>query len=102
MRLERLDRVIVEGGHENDGRHCIHRQRPQHVEAVHPRHLDVQEDEVGLVPADQVQRLAAVAGFGHDIDIVHVLETQFEAATRQRLVVDDQGFQGGLHLRLTA
>ncbi len=62
--------------------------------AVEAGHLDVEEDEVGLVGLDRADRLAAVGGGGDDLDIVMRLQPQLQALGRQRLVVDEDGADG--------
>ncbi len=44
--LERVERELVVGRHEDDGRHRVRADLLQHLEAVHARHLHVEEDEV--------------------------------------------------------
>ena len=44
--LEGLQRVLVEGGHEDDGAGVRRADMLEHAEAVQARHLDVEEHEL--------------------------------------------------------
>ena len=90
-RLEGLHRETIVGGDEHDHRQLVRLQLGQHVEARQPRHLDVEEHEVGLLFADRVERLAAVAALPDDLDVVGHAQAQLQTAPRQRLIVDQQG-----------
>ena len=68
-------------------------QPPGHLEPGQPRHLDVEEHEVGLVALDGGQRLDAVAGLRDDLDIAELLELVAQLLARQLLVVDDHDSQ---------
>jgi hypothetical protein len=72
------------------------------LEARQSRHLDVQEDEVGLGALDRRQRLEAVARLGDDFDIVQVLELVAQLLAGERFVVDNQNLQGDVHLFFVA
>ena len=91
VHLERLDRVLVEGRHEHQGRGVVlaREQAPGHFEPAQPRHLDVEEDEVGLVAIDGGQGLQAVARLRHDLDVADLLELIAELLPRELLVVHD-------------
>jgi hypothetical protein len=60
----------------------------EHLEPVHPRHLDVQEHQVHGVIADQVERAAAV--FGQQHAVAFELEELLQGASDARLIVGDQ------------
>ena len=92
--VERLDRVLVVGGDENDrhGRLAIHQLAGQ-LEPGQTGHLDVEEHEVGRVAADRVDRFEAVAGLGDDLDAAHLVEDVAQLLARQLLVVDDHRAQ---------
>src|SRR3546814_8824914 len=59
LRLERADRMVRIGGDEDDERRLDLHQALNHRKTVEPRHLDVEEDEVGFVGLDLSYRLAA-------------------------------------------
>ena len=94
LRLERAQGMFVIGGDEHEqGRLDLHHPR-NHRETVEAGHLDVEEDEVGLVGLDRPDRLAAVGGGGDDFHVVMRLQAQAEALRRQRLIVDEDGADG--------
>ena len=59
--LERLQRVLIVGGDEDDERHLVGADRLDHLEAVHLRHLHVEEHEVRRVVVNSGDGLFAVA-----------------------------------------
>ena len=66
----------------------------RHLEAVHLRHRHVEDDHVGLLGAQDVERLGAVAGFAHDEDVLFVLENPPEALADQGVIVDEDDADG--------
>ena len=54
--------------HPGQGRVCG--DPPGHPDAVHDRHLDVDERDVGQVFLGQCQTLLPIGGFGHHLDVV--------------------------------
>ena len=62
-----------------------------HVEAVEPGHLHVEEHEVRRVMLNRRHRLRAVAALADDFDVLFLLQQRQHALARERLVVDDQG-----------
>ena len=91
VQLERLDGVLLVGGHEDD-----RRRRPepgQHlreVEAGQPRHLDVEEDRVDVEVLQDPQRLGGRVAGEHAADPRVALEQERELVERRPLVVDDE------------
>ncbi len=67
--------------------------------AVHFRHADVHQDDVGSVLAGGVDGFEAVAGFGDDVDVGLVVQDHGEAATHEGLVVDDDDADGHVLLQ---
>ena len=59
--LERLERVLIVRGDEDDERHPLAADRLDDLEAVHLRHLDVEEHEVRRVIVDRGDGFLAVA-----------------------------------------
>ena len=94
MRLERVDREAVEGRHEDDHRHAFLRHAREHVQTREPRHLDIEEHEVRRVLLDGRERSTTVGALGDDLDIVLVAQADLESASRELLVVDDDGADG--------
>ena len=69
-------------------------ERLQHLEAVHPRHLDVEEDEVRALLLDQPEGFHAVGRLPEEAHVVQVGEEADQAVARQLLVVHDHGANG--------
>src|SRR5437762_2692323 len=91
--LEGADRVLVVGGGEHDVPRRL-AERLQHLEAVHPRHLDVEEDEVRALLLDQPEGLHAVGRLPEEAHVVQAGQETDQAVARQLLVVDDHGADG--------
>ena len=94
LRLERAQGMLVIGGDEHEQRRLDLHHPGNDRKSVEARHLDVEEDEVGLVGLDRADRLAAVGGGGDDLHVVMRLEAQAKPLGRQRLVVDEDGANG--------
>ena len=60
------------------------------LEAVHLRHADVHEDDVGLLARDEVDGFGAVRRLADDLDVVGRPQQHREAAAHERLVVGDR------------
>ncbi len=58
-------------------------------EAIEAGHLDVEEDDVGLVGTDEVDGFDAVGALGYDVDAVGAFKEIEEFLARERFVVDD-------------
>src|ERR1044071_7186178 len=69
VHLERLERVGVVGGDEDDGRDSFQLYLREHVEAVHAGHLYVEEEEVGRPSADLRDGLRAAAALVDEFDV---------------------------------
>src|SRR5919204_491092 len=69
VHLERLDRVLIVRGDEDDvrGRARIE-EPPRDLESGQSGHLHVEKDDVGLQPIDRRESLDAVAGLADDFD----------------------------------
>ena len=94
LRVERAERMLVECGDEHEQRRLDVHQPLDHRKSVEPRHLDVEEDEVGLVGLDLADRFASVGGGRDYLDIVMRLQSQLQALRREGLVVDQNGPDG--------
>ncbi len=88
--LERGNRVIVEGGDEDDGWHLIGADFRDHVEAVQLRHLHIQENQIGLVLAYRRDRLQSVLAFAHHFDVRNVGEKREQSLACERFIIDYQ------------
>jgi hypothetical protein len=68
-------------------------QRLQDVDAVFPRQPDVHDQKLGIrVCAKLIAQLAVVARFGNDGHVGMLRQDLNDAATDDRMVVDDDGF----------
>ena len=81
------------GGQHEDGhalrRHEILRELLHHAEAVEVRHVQVEQDEVGLARLTQREHPARI-GRGDDLRVTAELEQVFEERDVHGLVVDDE------------
>ena len=83
MDLERLQRVLVVGGHEDHHRHLLGTDLPDHAEAIDGGHLHVEEHELGRELLDRVDGLHAVGALPHDLDVGFLRE---QPAIRSRAI----------------
>ena len=90
LRLERPHGKRVVRGNENDDRHPFRAAYPDHLERVELRHLHVEKHEIGRFLFQSRQRLTTVAALADDDHVRLAREQLPNAATRQRLVVDDE------------
>jgi hypothetical protein len=81
------------GGHEDHGRHARGPDRLDDREAVHARHLDVEQDEVGLPVANELDGFSAVSRFDDGLDLRVVPEQPPQPLASERFVVDDEDGQ---------
>ena len=89
-----LDEVVLrERGEDQHGREPLARDGAGRGEAVHARHLDVEDREVGLQLADELDRLVAAAGLADDL-VALLLEDLLEVETDDRLVLGDHDAHG--------
>ena len=94
--VERLDRERVDGvalvrGHEHDGGRVgalAHERR--RLDAAQPGHLDVEEDDVGLEVAGEIERLARAGRLADDPHLGLAGEQIPQLRPRRRFVVDEQ------------
>ena len=93
IRLEGANRVFGVRRDEYDHRHLGTSHMPEHVETVHPRHLDIEEHDVGFEPHDVVQRFPAIATVATYLDVRRGLEPYLQAAAGQFFVIDNQDAQ---------
>ena len=89
MDIERAQRVLVVGRHEDDQRHARGADGFDDVEAGRAGHLHVQEHEVRLQPADRLDRLGAVLALGDDLEPVLRRKQRTQPLARERLIIGD-------------
>ena len=84
-----LDEVVLrERGEDQDGGEALARDVAGGGEAVHARHLDVEDREVGLRLADELDGLVAAAGLADDL-VALFLEDLLQVEADDRLVLGD-------------
>ena len=89
---------VLEGGHHDDrddARLRIRLQSPGHLESVHARHGDVQQDQVGPVPGDAPERRGPVRR--KQDGVPQGGEEGFDQTEVPFLIVHDQYLSGGAH-----
>jgi hypothetical protein len=92
-RAQRVDDVLVEVVRRQDqhaGRVAELVQPARRLDAVHARHPDVHEDDVGPQRPHLRQRDLAVGGLTDHLDVRLGLQDEAEAGAQQWLVVDQQ------------
>jgi hypothetical protein len=93
-KIEGADRVLVVGGDENDRRwlRSAH-QLQRELQAVHARHANVDQGHVDAHGVDLLQRLDAVARFGHHFGGQlrrQIVKQVAQTRARRCFVVDQQ------------
>ena len=68
------------------------------AEAVEAGHLDIEEDDVRGVEADEVDGLDAVGAGGEDFDLGGGVEEVLELLAGERFVIDDEGAEHGVRI----
>ena len=94
MHVERAQCELVVRGGEDDCGHGVDADGVDHLESRHPRHLDVQNDEVRLERAHRLHDLQPVLRLGHHLDVRATGEARADDAPRRRLVVGDDHARG--------
>jgi hypothetical protein len=83
----RADRAVARD--DDDRERVVHRPQPvEHLETVHPRHLDVEQHEVGGVALRQHESF--LAGGGADEIVAFVLECHPQRVADGRFIIDDE------------
>ena len=67
------------------------RQALDHLETAQPRHLEIQQHQVGLETLDLDQGIVAVRGLADHLDIRHRAQFVPQHLAGDRLVIHDQG-----------
>ncbi len=88
--IERLQRKLIECGHEDRRRHLFSADRVDDLETAPARHLHVEKHQVGLEPANLAHGLIAVGCCSDHFDAALPGEGVFDPLTRERLVIGDQ------------
>jgi len=88
--LEGLHGILVEGRYEDYLRHTPGPYLMDDSEPVQPRHLDVQENQVQVQPADFLYGFSAVLGFTHHQEIHFIRQGYPKGGPGKRFVVHDE------------
>ena len=80
---------MIEGGDEDDERHARGADGFDHFESAGPRHLYVEEDEIGLETADGVDGVGTGRAFGHELEPVLRRQQRAKPFAGQGLVIGD-------------
>ena len=88
--LECLKGMLVEGGHDHDDRQRGLSEAPDHFEAAHHGHLEVEKNQVRFQRSDLLQGLPAVGGFSDNLDLGDRLQSLAEDAAGDGLIVHNQ------------
>ena len=97
--LEGLERVLIVGGDENDERQCTRVERARERKAVQRVHLDIEEQQVGRLGADRLERGPAVAIFAQQPQIGLARAELPQRAPPRELVIDDDARRASARLR---
>ena len=89
VNFEGAQRVLVVRGDEDDDRRAV--EQLQHFEAVELRHLDVEQEEVGIVLGDCLHRFESVRALGDDLAVLIRGQEFAQQLARRQFVVDDYG-----------
>src|SRR5262249_51728754 len=85
-----LQRVLIISGGENDFRDIL--QLAQQIKSRHSRHLDIEEQQVGIMFADQGQRLVSVRCFPDDLYFRMRGQKTAKLQSSDPFIVEDQRF----------
>ena len=86
--------MFLKSGDEHEQRRIDFHHPLHHRKSVETGHLDVEEDEIGLLRLDRADRFAPVlAGVDH-FDVLERFQANLEALNGEFLVVDDERADG--------
>jgi len=103
VHVEGLDGVVVKGRGEDDVGNFEFAldELLEDAEAVETRHLDIEEDEVGIVFLDEVDGVESVFALGQKIDFREAFEEEGQFLASGLFVVDDDGGDGHWRIGLS-
>jgi hypothetical protein len=91
VHLEGIHGVFVVGGHEDDHGHVVALEFFDHLEAVHPRHLDIQKQQIRVVLGNGGESLRSIGALGDHVNLRQLLQANRESAAGKLFVVDNYG-----------
>ena len=86
-----LDRIVVEGRHEDDVGQRFLLDRGQHLEPIQLRHLDIEQHEVGVRRVDDPDCLTPVSRFAYQLEGWMPGEKPAELVAGEGFVIHDHG-----------
>jgi len=89
-RVEGAESISVVSRQKNCDRHADGADRSQYLKSVDLWHLHIEEDEIGLLVSNRVDRRLAVAAFADDLDVGVAPKQTPDRAPRQPLIVRNQ------------
>lgn len=94
VNFESAEGVVIVRSNENHRRHVVGADGVDHGESVARRHLDVEENKIGLEFLDGGDRGVATGGFADDLDVGLLTKKALDFAARRSFVVNYENFQG--------
>jgi len=95
-RGQSVEDVLVELEGRQDDDPSDARDLARRLDPVDVRHADVHQDDVGALAADELDRLAAVGRFTHDLHVRLRLDDHPKACAHERLVVGERDLDQAL------
>ena len=92
--VERLQRIPIEGRHEDRHRHLLGADRLHDIQPAFLRHLHIEKDEIGPQLANRLHRCVAIRGLADHLDAILTAQQVVHAKTAECFVVDDQHADG--------
>ena len=82
--------VFDHAQYQDTPRQSVAHQRASGLEAVHVRHAQVHQNQVGVEPPGQLDGFLAVARFADDVDVRFLAQQQAQTGAGEPVVVGDQ------------
>ncbi len=89
--VEGAQRVLVVGRGEDHRARSLRAELRQRGEAIHLRHLHIEEKEIRREAAHRFHRRAAIGAAGHHLHVRRIRQQRVQPAARQLLVGGDDG-----------
>lgn len=98
MDVEGLQCVLIVSRNKDYRRKLFGRKRLDHFEAVLFRHLNIEENEIGIFVRDGFYRIGAIPAFADDLNIVLITKKALDPIAGKRFIIDDK--RANTHCRL--
>src|SRR5579864_488984 len=96
MCLEGAQGVLIVSGREDNHRHLFGSQLLEDLKSIQPRHLDVEQNQIGVINADGRDGLFAVLTLRHNLDVGLRGKKYAEFFSSQPLVIRDDCSKDGV------